>query len=100
MSTDDLERAVAKHTQVPRTVVKRVVRGLIEVVTQALLAGDRVSFSRFGIFELRTRASRSVVNPRTRQRTQVPPSVTVGFKTATALKNRINQMSDGEQPSN
>jgi DNA-binding protein HU-beta len=46
--------------------------------------------SGFGTFEVRERAEREGVNPRTREKTRIAASRSVGFKASSSLKSRVS----------
>lgn len=73
---------------------QRMVRCVIEAMAQRFDNGENVAVPDFGTFELKNRMERIVVNPSTGQRMMVPPKIVLGFKPATAVKNRMKK---GEQ---
>lgn len=80
---------VATRTGMTKAQAKQAVSAVLEVVGERLAAGDRVQMSGFGTFEVRERAAREGVNPRTREKTQIAASRSVGFKASSSLKNRV-----------
>ena len=65
MNKTELVEAIASSTELTKTDVDKVVTALVEVVTDALAKGDKVSLKGFGNFEVRTRSERTGRNPRT-----------------------------------
>ena len=55
MNKTELVEAIASSTELTKTDVDKVVTALVEVVTDALAKGDKVSLKGFGNFEVRTR---------------------------------------------
>lgn len=60
MNKTELVEAIASSTELTKTDVDKVVTALVEVVTDALAKGDKVSLKGFGNFEVRTRSERQV----------------------------------------
>ena len=65
MNKTELVEAIASSTELTKTDVDKVVTALVDVVTDALAKGDKVSLKGFGNFEVRTRSERTGRNPRT-----------------------------------
>ena len=61
----------------------------LEVVEDALKAGDKVQLVGFGTFEVKERAARSGRNPKTKEPVQIPASKSPTFKPGKALKDAI-----------
>ena len=61
----------------------------MEVVEDALKAGDKVQLVGFGTFEVKERAARSGRNPKTKEPVQIPASKSPTFKPGKALKDAI-----------
>ena len=67
-----------------------VVTTLIEIIKEALAAGDKVEIRGFGSFRLRTRKSRLGRNPRTGEQVSVPEKHVPFFKTGKELRELVN----------
>ena len=65
------------------------VTAALEVIEDALVNGEEVSLSGFGIFKVKERKARTARNPRTGEAVPVPPSRGVSFKPATRLKDLV-----------
>ena len=88
MNKTELVEAIASSTELT-TDVDKVVTALVEVVTDALAKGDKVSLKGFGNFEVRERAARSGINPLTKQPTEYPACKVPAFKAGKALKDAV-----------
>ena len=62
---------------------------LIEVLTDAALEGDSVTFPGFGSFEPKKRLERVTVHPSTGKRMLIPPKITLTFRPSTLLKQKV-----------
>ena len=65
MNKTELVEAIASNTEMTKTDVDKVVTAFVDVVTEALVKGDKVSLKGFGNFEVRERGERIGRNPRT-----------------------------------
>jgi integration host factor subunit beta len=83
---------IAEETQLPRSVVKKVVQAFLDHVIDVLGRGNRLEFRDFGVFETKARAPRIAQNPKTLERVEVPAKKTVKFKVGRLMKERL----DGE----
>ncbi|NLH16711.1 MAG: integration host factor subunit beta [Phycisphaerae bacterium] len=80
---------IAETTQAKRVVVKRIVQSFLDEIISELAKDNRLEFRDFGVFECRTRASRTAQNPKTLQRVSVPTKRTVKFKMGRVLKQKL-----------
>lgn len=89
MNKTELVEAIASSTELTKTDVDKVVTALVEVVTDALAKGDKVSLKGFGNFEVRTRSERTGRNPRTGETMTIAASKAPAFKASSALKKLL-----------
>jgi DNA-binding protein HU-beta len=73
----------------PRKDCEAALSAALEVVEDALKAGDKVQLVGFGTFEVKERAARSGRNPKTKEPVQIPASKSPTFKPGKALKDAI-----------
>lgn len=91
MNKTELIEAIASKTEMTKTDVDKVVSSLVDVVTDALANGDKVSLKGFGNFEVRTRDARIGRNPRTGETMEIAASKAPAFKASSALKKAVNK---------
>lgn len=91
MNKTELIEAIASKTEMTKTDVDKVVSSLVEVVTDALAKGDKVSLKGFGNFEVRNRDARVGRNPRTGETMEIAASKAPAFKASSALKKAVNK---------
>ena len=91
MNKTELVEAIASSTELTKTDVDKVVTALVEVVTDALAKGDKVSLKGFVNFEVRTRSERTGRNPRTGETMTIAASKAPAFKASSALKKAVNK---------
>ena len=91
MNKTELVEAIASSTEMTKTDVDKVVTAFVDVVTEALVKGDKVSLKGFGNFEVRERGERTGRNPRTGETMTISASKAPAFKASSALKNAVNK---------
>ena len=63
----------------------------LDAITAALVAGDKVQVSGFGIFEVKEREARVGRNPRTGEAMEIAASKVPGFKASKTLKDAVSK---------
>ena len=91
MNKTELVEAIASNTEMTKTDVDKVVTAFVDVVTEALVKGEKVSLKGFGNFEVRERGERTGRNPRTGETMTIAASKAPAFKSSTVLKNAVNK---------
>ena len=66
-----------------------MIASLCQVLTEAALEGDTVTFPGFGSFEPRKRMERIALHPSTGKRMLIPPKITLAFRPSTMLKQKV-----------
>lgn len=89
MTKQHLVEAVARNAGVTKAEAARVVEAVIKSVTDALAAGEKVTVTGFGTFEVRQRAARMGRNPQTGETIQIPAQRTPAFRAGKSLKDAV-----------
>ena len=89
VSKSDLVDAVADKLDMTKGDVKKVMDNLLDEVTTRLQAGDKVTLTGFGTFEVRERKAREGVKPGTTEKIQIPASSYPAFKAGKGLKDSV-----------
>lgn len=89
MNKTELIAITAEKAGLTKKDTERVLNAAIDAVTAALVAGDKVQLSGFGIFEVRARDARVGRNPHTKQTIEIPATRVPAFKASKALKDTI-----------
>ena len=89
MNKTDLVAAVAAKAEISKKDAEAAVSAVIASITYALADGDKVSLVGFGTFEVKTRAARTGLNPRTGEKLSIPASKAPAFKAGKALKDAV-----------
>ena len=90
MNKTDLIAAVAQNAELTKKDAEAAVSAVIESITNALCAGDKVQLVGFGTFEVRAREARTGKNPRTGEAIEIAASKVPAFKAGKALKDAVN----------
>ncbi|MGN1417452.1 MAG: HU family DNA-binding protein [Oscillospiraceae bacterium] len=90
MTKAELINAVAEKGEFTKKDAEKAVKAFTEVVTEALQNGDKVQLVGFGTFEVRDRAAKETINPRTHEKQLQPAHKVPAFKAGKGLKDSVN----------
>ncbi len=85
----ELANRIAEATDQPKVVVKDILQRFLDGIIDELVAGNRLEFREFGVFEVRDRAPRRAQNPRTLEKVEVPAKRVVKFKVGRLMRDRV-----------
>lgn len=88
MNKTDLVNEVAK-AGFSKKDADAAVTAVFDSITEALKGGDKVQLVGFGTFSVRERAAKEGLNPRTKEKIQIPATKVPGFKAGKALKDAV-----------
>jgi len=91
MHKQELIKKIAVDTGVSQKQAGEVLDSAIQNIIDAVAAGDKVQFSGFGTFEARKRGARTGVNPRTKEKVEIPASIAPTFKPGKVFKSAVNK---------
>lgn len=91
MNKTELIAAVAEKTGITKKTAEAVVGATFEAVTAALVKGEKVQISGFGIFDVKTREARVGRNPRTKEAIEIPAAKLPAFKASKTLKDAVGE---------
>lgn len=89
MNKGELITKVAAKTNMTKKAAAEAVEAVLDSISEALIAGERVTLVGFGTFEVRNRAARRGVNPSTGQAIDIPASRVPAFKPGRALRDSV-----------
>ena len=89
MNKAELINAVAEQAGLSKKDTEAVITAALETITAALKEGDKVQLVGFGSFEVKKRAARTGLNPRTKETIEIPASAVPTFKAGKALKDAV-----------
>ncbi|NSK76398.1 HU family DNA-binding protein [Blautia massiliensis (ex Durand et al. 2017)] len=82
--------AVAKETEWTKKDSEEAINAVVKVITNALVAGEKLSIVGFGTFEVVERAAREGRNPQTGESIMIKACKMPKFKPGKAFKELIN----------
>ena len=89
MNKTELISACAESTGLSKKDSERVLNAAIDAITAALVKGEKVQISGFGIFETKNREARIGRNPHTKEAIEIPATRVPAFKASKALKDVV-----------
>ena len=90
MNKTELIDAIANNAGISKVMARKALDGFIISVSQALKKGDKVALSGFGAFSVAERASRTGVNPSTKEIMTKKKKNVVKFKAGAELSDKVN----------
>lgn len=89
MNKTELVASVATKAELSKKDAEAAVTAVIDSITEALKDGEKVALVGFGTFEVKERAARTGLNPRTKEKIEIAAAKVPGFKAGKALKDAV-----------
>ncbi len=89
MNKTELIAAIATKAGMAKKDAEKALNATLDVVAEALAAGDKVQLVGFGGFETKKREARTGRNPKTKETIQIPAARVPVFKAGKALKDKV-----------
>ncbi|MGP1561437.1 MAG: HU family DNA-binding protein [Helicobacteraceae bacterium] len=89
MTKPEFIAKVADATGLTKTDAEKAINAGLTAIEEALAKGDSVQFVGFGTFEVRKRAARTGINPKTKAKIKIPAKKAVAFKVGKKLKDSV-----------
>ncbi len=86
-----IERIAARQDQLSAKDIELAVKLVIEYMSQALSAGERIEIRGFGSFSLHYRAPRVGRNPKTGESVELEGKYVPHFKPGKEMRDRVNE---------
>ena len=90
MNKGEFVEILADRLDVPRAQADRALTTVLEIIAERMAAGEKVSFTGFGSFEVSERAERTGRNPQTGASITIAASRVPKFSPGATLKSAIN----------
>jgi DNA-binding protein HU-beta len=90
MNKAELINAIAEEAGLSKVDAKKALEAVVKSVSDALIAGDKVSLVGFGTFSVAERSERSGINPATKQAITIAAKKVAKFKAGAELTASIN----------
>ena len=98
MTKRELVIRVANTLGMTQSDVAKIIEGAFDTISRTLADGERWELRDFGVFEVKTRASRIGRNPRTGDQVPVPERRVVTFRPGKKMKELISGEASGAEP--
>ena len=89
MNMAELIAAVAEKTGMSKKDTEAVIAAALNTITEALAEEEKVQLVGFGSFEVKKRAARTGLTPKTMESIAIPASKAPAFKAGKALKDAV-----------
>lgn len=90
MKKAELIAAMAAKAGMKKTDAQKALEAFIDVVSEELVAGEKVQITGFGTFEVSERAAREGRNPQSGETMMIAASKSPKFKAGKVLKDKVN----------
>jgi nucleoid DNA-binding protein len=91
MNNKELINELAEESGYTKEDSQRLVKSLIDTMSEDFEKGENVTISGFGTFEIKKRMERVLVNPTTGKKMLVPPKLVLGFKPSNSIKEQLKK---------
>ena len=91
MNKGELIAALAAKTELTKKDSETALNGILDVIAENLVKGEKIQLVGFGTFETKTRPARTARNPRTGESVKIAASKAPTFKAGKALKDAVNK---------
>lgn len=81
--------AIAANGDYSKKDAEKALKTVINTITDSLVKGEKISLVGFGTFEVKDRAAKTAINPRTGETVNVPAKKVPTFKAGKGLKDTI-----------
>ncbi len=85
MNKTDLVNEIAAKAKLNKVDAKKALDAVLESIAQALSNDDKVQLIGFGTFSVMEKEARTGINPRTKEKIEIPARKVVKFKPAADL---------------
>jgi integration host factor subunit alpha len=87
----DLASAICKSSGLPRADALAIAAAVLTTMSEAIIRGEQVKISNFGIFNTHQKGARIGRNPNTMEEAVIPARTVVLFKASPKLRTATNQ---------
>ncbi len=91
MTKAELVTMVASKSGLSKKDTEKAIAGMIDTITETLAKGESIQLVGFGTFEVRERAARTGINPRTGDKIEIAATKVPAFKAGRALKDAVSE---------
>lgn len=89
MNKTELVNAIAEKANLSKADAKNALDATLNAVADALVAGDKVALLGFGTFSVADKPARTGINPRTKEKIEIPARKAIKFKAGAELADKV-----------
>ncbi|MBD5209702.1 MAG: HU family DNA-binding protein [Bacteroidales bacterium] len=89
MNKAELINAIAEKANLTKVDAKSALDATISAIADALAANDKVAILGFGTFSVQEKEARTGINPRTKEKIEIPARKAVKFKAGADLEAKV-----------
>jgi DNA-binding protein HU-beta len=89
MTKADLVSAVAAKTGFSKKDAEKAVNAITGTISETLISGESVQLIGFGTFEVRDKKATTAINPKTKEKIEVPAKRVAKFKAGKTLSDAV-----------
>lgn len=91
MNKSELIAKIADVAGLSKADAKKALDATIDVLKEALVAGEKIQLVGFGTFAVAERPAREGINPATKEKIQIPARKVAKFKAGAELSEAVNK---------
>lgn len=92
MNNKEFIAELAQQTGYKQKDVESLIRTMVDAMGDIFENVDSITVPNFGVFDVKKKLERIVVNPGTQQRMLVPPKLVLSFKPTTSMKEKMKNL--------
>lgn len=89
MNKTELVNAIAEQANLTKVDAKAALDATLNAIGSALAAGEKVAILGFGTFAVSEKSARTGINPRTKEKIEIPARKSVKFKAGAELDGKV-----------
>ena len=94
MNHRELVAELSKRLNKTQKDTSSTIEEFVSVLKEELMKNSSISFSGFGLFEVRKRGERISKNPASQKRMLIPPKLVVNFKPSNLFKEKLKEIDE------
>ena len=91
MNKSELIAKIADVAGLSKAHAKKALDATVDVLKEALVAGEKIQLVGFGTFAVAERPAREGINPATKEKIQIPARKVAKFKAGAELSEAVNK---------
>ena len=91
MNKSELIAKIADVAGLSKADAKKALDATVDVLKEALVAGEKIQLVGFGTFAVAKRPAREGINPATKEKIQIPARKVAKFKAGAELSEAVNK---------